>query len=82
MMKCSEIQESLSQFIEGDLSEVANSDVKKHLSSCDACQRELDEMTSFLSAFDNKEMEVPSSNLKANFDKMLAQEIENNKPRW
>lgn len=81
MMKCSEIQESLSQFIEGDLSEVANSDVKKHLSSCVVCQKEVEEMASFLSILDNKGMEDPSSNLKVNFNKMLAQEIGNSKPK-
>ncbi|PWG06139.1 hypothetical protein DIS07_06830 [Polaribacter aquimarinus] len=81
MMKCNEIQENLSQFIEDDLSEVVNSDVKKHLSTCNACQKEFEEIISFLSAFDTKEMEIPSSNLKASFEEMLAQEIENSKPK-
>ena len=81
MMKCNEIQENLSQFIEGGLSEVANSEVKKHLSTCNVCQKEFEEMTSFLSVLDTTEMEIPSSNLKASFEEMLAQEIEKSKPK-
>lgn len=81
MMKCSESQEKLSQFIEGSLSEVANSEIENHLKTCANCQKELDEMTSFLSFLDNQEMEIPSASLKANFDKMLATEIEINQPK-
>ncbi len=81
MTKCNEIQEKLSQFIEGDLPEVANSEVKKHLKNCDACQKELEEIKSFLSILNKNEMEIPSTKLKTNFEKMLAQEIENSKPK-
>ena len=69
MMKCSEIQNQFSEFLENSLSEVANSEVKKHLKACVNCQKELDEMTSFLSILDTNEMEVPSSNLRLNFEK-------------
>lgn len=81
MMKCSEIQENLSQYIDGSLSEVANSEIKKHLQTCDDCQKELDETTSFLEFLESQELEIPSSNLKANFNKMLAAEIESNQSK-
>ena len=81
MMKCSEIQNQFSEFLENSLSEVANSEVKEHLKTCDNCQKELDEMTSFLSILDTNEMEVPSSNLRLDFEKMLTSEVENNQPK-
>ena len=81
MMKCKEIQDKFSEYLENSLSEVANSDLEKHLSTCDDCTKELAEMKSFLSLLDNEKIEIPSNNLRDNFDKMLAQEIEQNEPK-
>ncbi|QTD39004.1 HEAT repeat domain-containing protein [Polaribacter batillariae] len=81
MKKCSEIQENLSEYIEGSLLEVANSNIKKHLNTCDACQKEFNEMKSFLSLLDEQEIDYPSTNLKTSFEKMLATEIKNRQPK-
>ena len=81
MMKCKKIQEQFTQFLEGSLSEVANSDVEKHLKSCSNCQKELEEMKDFLSVLDNQEMEKPSANLRMNFENMLEQEMEEHKSK-
>lgn len=81
MMKCKEIQKQLTQYLENSLSEVANSEVKNHLKNCANCTKEFEEIQSFLSILENDKMEVPSTNLRNNFDKMLAQEIEKNQPK-
>ena len=80
-MKCSEIQEKLSHYLENDLSEVANSEIKNHLKNCDNCQKELDDMNSFLSVLKTDEMDIPSNSLKKGFEEMLAKEIKNSQPK-
>lgn len=81
MMQCKDIQNQFSEYLENSLSEVANSDVEKHLKSCADCSKELEETKSFLSILEDDKMEIPSANLRLNFDKMLAQEIEENQPK-
>jgi hypothetical protein len=80
-MKCKEIQNQFSEYLENSLSEVANSDIEKHLNSCETCYKELAEMKSFLDVLDSQETEIPSPNLRMNFEKMLAQEIAQNEPK-
>ena len=74
-MKCSKIQEQLIDYLENSLSEVANSEVKNHVISCKNCAKEVEEMKSFLGVLDTTKMETPSTNLRKNFDEMLAKEI-------
>ena len=74
-MKCSKIQEQLIDYLEGSLSEVANSKVKNHVINCNNCAKEVEEMKSFLGVLDTSKMETPSTNLRKNFDEMLAKEI-------
>ena len=81
MMRCSEIQNQFSEYLENSLSEVANSEIKEHLKTCEVCQKELDEVKSFLSILDTNEMEIPSTKLRSNFEKMLAKEIEYQQPK-
>lgn len=80
-MKCKEIEHKLPEYLEGSLTEVVNSEIEKHLKICKNCQQELKELTTFLSILENDKMETPSANLKLNFDKMLAQEIAENKTK-
>ena len=81
MMKCRDIKNQLSEYLEHSLTEVANSEVKNHLKKCENCQQELSEMKSFLSILDKDTIEIPSANLKLNFEKMLTKEIENHQPK-
>ncbi|MEE9408144.1 MAG: hypothetical protein V3V28_08725 [Polaribacter sp.] len=78
-MKCSE--NNLLAYLENSLSEVKNSEIKEHLNSCKDCTQELEEMNSFLSVLNTDEMETPSDNLRASFEKMLVQEIDKNQPK-
>nr|WP_298989784.1 zf-HC2 domain-containing protein [uncultured Polaribacter sp.] len=80
-MKCKEIENHLGEYLEGTLSDTINSEIENHINSCSNCQQELAELKSFLSILDHDKMETPSANLKLNFDKMLAKEIEENKPK-
>ena len=80
-MKCKEIENQFVEFLEDSLSEVANSEVKEHLKSCSNCVKELEEMKTFLFVLENREMEIPSINLRTNVEKILAQEIEENQPK-
>tara|TARA_R110002072_G_scaffold30244_1_gene94693 strand:- start:622 stop:1374 length:753 start_codon:yes stop_codon:yes gene_type:complete len=80
-MNCKEIEHKLPEYLEQSLSEVANSEIERHLKSCENCNKELSELKSFLSILENDKMEIPSANLKLNFDKMLAQEIVENQPK-
>jgi hypothetical protein len=75
-MDCKKIQEQFTRHLESSLSEGASSDVEKHLKSCSDCQKELDEMKAFLLVLESQEMEKPSSNLRMNFARNLAVEIE------
>ena len=81
MMKCKEIGEKLTEYLDNCLSEVENSEIEHHLKSCINCQQELVELKSFLSILENDKMEIPSNNLKVNFDKILAEEIAKKGPK-
>lgn len=80
-MKCTEIENQFSEYLEGTLSEVANSEIEHHLKTCVTCKKELAELQSFLTILENDKMETPSANLKLNFDKMLAKEIQGNQQK-
>jgi HEAT repeat protein len=74
-MECKNIQSQFTVYLEGSLTEVENFDIKNHLKTCDNCSKELQEMKFFLTVLNNEKIEVPTNNLKSNFDKMLAEEI-------
>lgn len=81
MMKCIKIQEQFNDYLENSLLEVANSNMERHLNTCENCRQELEEFKSFLNILDNDKMETPSANLRLNFEQMLAKEIEENEPK-
>lgn len=80
-MKCKEIQNQFQEYLENSLSEVTNSEIENHLKSCENCSRELEEMKSFLSILKTQEIEIPSNDLRANFEKILAQQMQENEPK-
>jgi hypothetical protein len=77
-MSCQKTQEQLTQYLEGTLTEVANSEIKNHIKNCTNCSKELEELKTFFNILSDDKMEMPSANLKMNFDKILAEEIEKN----
>ncbi|APZ46164.1 hypothetical protein BW723_07565 [Polaribacter reichenbachii] len=80
-MECRDIENKLTDYLEGSLPAIEKTEVEKHLKTCANCQQELAELKSFLSVLKNDKMETPSANLKLNFDKMLALEIAKNQPK-
>lgn len=81
MMKCNKIQEQFTDYLEKSLSEVANSNIEKHLNTCVNCSKELEEFKAFLSILDKDETEIPSPNLRMKFETKLAQQIEENQSK-
>ena len=70
-MKCEDIKELIIEYIDGSLE---NKDVRlvdEHLSSCEACRKEVADMKSIWSKLDDIEMEEPSQDLEKNFNKMI-----------
>lgn len=81
MMKQKDITDKLSLYLKGSLSKEDKIELENQLKNSVDLRNELEEMKSFLSILENDKMEIPSANLKLNFEKMLAQEIEDNQPK-
>ena len=75
-MNCNIVQDRLIDLIESKLPEKQQSELVSHLEKCDSCKNELNEMREFLDVLGNKRLEVPSDNLKKEFEKMLIAEKE------
>jgi anti-sigma-K factor RskA len=73
-MNCTNTDSKLVDYIDGILSVEETSDVQKHIASCDSCKRAFEETKSLLTAFTNESIAQPTSNLKASFEEMLANE--------
>ena len=71
MTGCEEIKTLIIEYIDGALNDEDVRKFDEHLSSCDDCSRELEEMKSILLKLNDFEMEEPSANLQQNFRKMI-----------
>ncbi|PQJ79657.1 HEAT repeat domain-containing protein [Polaribacter porphyrae] len=80
-MKQNDITNKLSLYLEGSLSNGDKIDVENQLKNSETLRKELEELNSFLNILNSEKMETPSANLQLSFDKMLAQEIENQQPK-
>ncbi len=70
-MDCEEIKGFIIEYIEGVLDNKDSQRIEKHLASCDACNREFNEIKSLWFKLDGVEMEDPSVNMKKNFVSMV-----------
>jgi hypothetical protein len=70
-MKCEDIKELIIDYIDGSLNDEDAQKVDEHLSSCEACRREVTAMKSMWLKLNDMEMEDPSDNLKKNFENMI-----------
>jgi hypothetical protein len=80
-MECKNIQNQFLDYLDKSLLEVANSKVEHHLKSCENCNKEFEEIKSFDSILRNQQNDIPSNNLRLNFEKMLTEEIKENKTK-
>ena len=73
-MKCSNIENKLINFIEGNIIGEEFSIIQNHIDSCENCQKEVEEMKLFLGLLDADVQEIPSDSLKMNFEAFLNEE--------
>ena len=74
-MNCTNIKENLSAYLDNELETEQASLIKEHLSSCDECARELDEISEVLSYL----AEVQSVHLPVSFDERLSRALKEEK---
>lgn len=80
-MKCKTITVKMVYFIEHKLSQEESTLFKKHLEKCTSCKKELEETRALLSTLSKENEEIPSENLRLNFEKMLVEEKELQQPK-
>jgi hypothetical protein len=68
---CQETRSRFPDYLTGDLEPGALDVVKHHVSTCDSCQRELEELTSTWTRLEILPEEQPGPNLRGNFYTML-----------
>ena len=78
-MKCTKIENLLIDYIEENLNKEESLKVQKHIDSCVNCKKEVEEMKLFLGVLENDSEEMPSNNLKLNFNAFLEQEKQQTK---
>ncbi|TVZ55949.1 putative zinc finger protein [Lutibacter sp. Hel_I_33_5] len=80
-MDCKITQDKLVEYLEKNVSKEESVLIENHLKTCYNCTKELTETKQFLSSLDSDIMEQPSSRLKNNFEKLLAEEIKGNQTK-
>ena len=70
-MKCEEIQGLLTEYIDSSLDDKDCILVDEHLSSCEACSKEVEEIESLFLGLKDIELEEPSENLRKSFYNMI-----------
>jgi hypothetical protein len=74
-MNCEDVQTLLPDYYDDVLSPVTRYGIQNHLKTCEACSKELREISVLFQTISVTDLEFPSSDLKENFNKMLAEEI-------
>jgi hypothetical protein len=70
-MKCKKIQGLLVEYIDGSLNEQDRVIVDEHLSSCEACSKEAEEIKSLFLGLNDMDLGEPSENLRNNVYSMI-----------
>lgn len=73
-MNCTNIKSKLIDYVDGSLTVEEATDVQNHIETCVSCKNAFEETSSLLTAFSNEPAAQPTSNLKASFQEMLANE--------
>ena len=73
-MSCTEIENSIVDYIDGTLSTNEVKAVNNHIASCNTCKLIFNETTELFNAFANEPLVQPSENLKTSFEQLLAKE--------
>ncbi len=78
-MDCTNIKESLVDYLDNRLPKDMRSNVKQHLESCKDCQQEFNELAKMFALIENETVELPSKNLKLRFEEALEEEKQETK---
>ncbi|MDJ0644825.1 MAG: HEAT repeat domain-containing protein [Flavobacteriaceae bacterium] len=73
-MDCKIIKDRLVNFIENKVSQEQYVEINKHLETCDSCKSDFIEMKELLGVLSSEPVELPSENLRKNFEQVLYQE--------
>jgi hypothetical protein len=74
-MQCNEVESLLIDFLDGNLHPADRGELQKHLQSCEACQKTLEEYKLLFQSIEKNKFEIPGPALREKFDAMLQAEI-------
>jgi hypothetical protein len=74
-MNCEEIQNLLVDFEDDLLNPITRYPVEAHLKTCEACNKELDEIRALFQVISKDSLQQPTASLKENFNTMLREEM-------
>ena len=66
-MKCNQIKERFSDYLTGEIDEMARRDIQEHVTSCDSCREELESLSAIWTKLGVLKEELPSKNLRTRF---------------
>src|SRR5687767_6773101 len=75
MLKCSDVQLLLIDYLDSELPGNRRKSLDLHLNGCETCRRELSEYKEIFSAIARDKPQLPGLALKENFETMLQSEI-------
>jgi len=70
-MKCTQIKNKLSDYLTGDINETARTDIQEHVTQCDACREELENLSAIWTKLGVLQEEQPSKELRSRFYETL-----------
>lgn len=70
-MRCEDLKELFIEYIDGSLNEQNRVIVDEHLSSCEICSKEVEDIESLCLKLNDIELEEPSKKIRKNFDNMI-----------
>jgi hypothetical protein len=66
-MKCDQIKEKFSDYLTGEIDEMARRDIQEHVTSCDSCREEMESLSAIWTKLGVLQEEQPSKNLRSRF---------------
>ncbi|MCW3119821.1 MAG: anti-sigma factor [Chitinophagaceae bacterium] len=75
IMQCEEMEALMIDYLDGQLSPAARTNVEKHLETCMVCRQALEEYKALFHAMGDDKMEKPGPALREKFDIMLQSEL-------
>lgn len=81
-MKCKELEELLSDYIEGTLNQAVAEEVETHLAGCSKCREKAQQMRALMGGLNDLEMVEPSAGFEARLWGQLRRESSPRSHRW